>query len=283
MDDLKNYVEKFAPERLRKEFRQLARPCIRGETKKAEMVSLRPGESRIGGLPDLPKGVSWPDRKGKPLAFIAQLDLASLAGLDDEGLLPRGGFLYFFYDALDQPWGFRPSDRDGWLVFHHDGPASDLVRTGFPENLKRECRFSLGIPSFARGMSFPESDTFYATTLAMTPSEEDQFRDIEERVRETFPAGGHQILGYAQAIQSSMEAECELTSNGVDCGGTGPPDPRAASLRSGASKWRLLLHIDSDDNTGMMWGDVGRLYVWIQLADLKKGDFSRVWIVLQCT
>lgn len=69
----------------------------------------------------------------------------------------------------------------------------------------------------------------------------------------------------------------------MDCGGTGPPDPREAGLRAGASEWRLLLQIDSDDNAGMMWGDVGRLYVWIRRDDLKRRDFSRAWVVLQCT
>ena len=39
----------------------------------------------------------------------------------------------------------------------------------------------------------------------------------------------------------------------------GYSDPRAASLKSGAARWRLLFQVDSEDASGMMWGDVGRL------------------------
>ncbi|HVI02273.1 MAG TPA: DUF1963 domain-containing protein, partial [Enhygromyxa sp.] len=37
------------------------------------------GSSRIGGDPDLPVGVPWPEVDGEPLVFVAQLDLAEIA------------------------------------------------------------------------------------------------------------------------------------------------------------------------------------------------------------
>src|SRR5207237_7059928 len=37
---------------------------------------MRPGASRVGGLPDLPPGVEWPRHDGKRLPFVAQLDLS---------------------------------------------------------------------------------------------------------------------------------------------------------------------------------------------------------------
>jgi uncharacterized protein YwqG len=246
------------------------------------MSAIPLGTTRIGGQPDLPSGAHWPSRRGKPLAFILQIDLAAIAGLDPEELLPKDGTLFFFYDAVTQPWGYRPSDRDGWEVFHHPGPASQLVRSPNPEGLSHKGRFSPAVPSFNRGASFPEGETYYIRRLGLTPPEEEQFLHLWERISDTFPDSGHQMLGYAQQVQSAMEEECELASNGVDCGGTMPPDPRAAALRQGASKWLLLLQIDSDDNCGMMWGDAGRLYVWIRREDLKKRDFSHVWVVLQC-
>jgi uncharacterized protein YwqG len=46
-------------------------------------------------------------------------------------------------------------------------------------------------------------------------------------------------------------------------------------------RWRLLLQLDSDD--AWMWGDCGRLYFWVHEADLARGDFSRAWMVLQCS
>jgi hypothetical protein len=53
-------------------------------------------------------------------------------------------------------------------------------------------------------------------------------------------------------------------------------------LESGRYDWILLLQLDSDDDAGMMWGDVGMLYFWIKREDLKKENFDNVWMILQC-
>ncbi len=67
------------------------------------------------------------------------------------------------------------------------------------------------------------------------------------------------------------------------CGdSTGYNDPQAKELKSGASEWRLLLQVDTDDDAGMMWGDCGRLYFWIRVDDLRRRDFDEVWTILQC-
>jgi uncharacterized protein YwqG len=54
-------------------------------------------------------------------------------------------------------------------------------------------------------------------------------------------------------------------------------------LAAGAIDWVLLLQIDSDDATGMYWGDLGRIYVWIRKDDLRHGRFDAAWLVLQCS
>jgi uncharacterized protein YwqG len=54
-------------------------------------------------------------------------------------------------------------------------------------------------------------------------------------------------------------------------------------LEPGAKDWKLLLQLASDEDTEMMWGDGGTLYFWIREADLPDRDFSKVWIILQCS
>jgi uncharacterized protein YwqG len=44
----------------------------------------------------------------------------------------------------------------------------------------------------------------------------------------------------------------------------------------------LLLQLDTDDDAGMMWCDVGSLYFWIREQDARAGDFSKIWMILQC-
>lgn len=80
-----------------------------------------------------------------------------------------------------------------------------------------------------------------------------------------------------------MQLQCQLVSNGLYCGDpSGYNDPRAKELESGASQWRLLLQVDTDEESEMMWGDCGRLYFWIRDEDLRKRNFGAVWMILEC-
>ncbi len=44
----------------------------------------------------------------------------------------------------------------------------------------------------------------------------------------------------------------------------------------------LVLQIDSEEDAGMMWGDVGRLYWWMPKEDLRRRDFTRVQFDEHC-
>jgi len=61
------------------------------------------GESKLGGLPDLPSGLTWPDWETGYLTFVAQVNLSELPASD---LLPNLGVLSFFYDREQSAWGF---------------------------------------------------------------------------------------------------------------------------------------------------------------------------------
>ncbi len=98
-------------------------------------------------------------------------------------------------------------------------------------------------------------------------------------------APAHQLGGHPLAIQNEeMEEDCQLTSNGIYMGN---PEayhtPEAERLKAGAADWQLLMQIDSDDDADMMWGDLGRLYFWIRRQDVEARDFSKVWMILQCS
>ena len=56
-----------------------------------------------------------------------------------------------------------------------------------------------------------------------------------------------------------------------------------AMYRERADSWQLVLQIDSDSESGMQWGDDGRIYVCIRKRDLAESRFDRCWTLLQCT
>ena len=94
----------------------------------------------------------------------------------------------------------------------------------------------------------------------------------------------NQIFGYANCVQGPMELECQLATNGIYCGDpSGYEDPKKKELESEKEDWILLFQIDlEEDNAGMIWGDVGKLYYWVRKQDLKDKKFNKSWFSLQC-
>ena len=94
----------------------------------------------------------------------------------------------------------------------------------------------------------------------------------------------HRIGGHADLIQNPIELQAQLVSNGIYCGdGDAYESAEAIRLASGAADWILLLQLDSEEEAGMMWGDMGRLYFLIHKKDLANGNFDKVWTILQCS
>ena len=78
-----------------------------------------------------------------------------------------------------------------------------------------------------------------------------------------------------------MTMECQLVTHGINCGSSeGYKEGKKRGLDQGASDWRLLLEIGTDDN--MMWGDAGSIYFWIRKQDLAERKFENCWLILQC-
>ena len=214
-------------------------------------------------------------RGGKPLSFLACVDLSSLSKTLPQPWLPSSGHLLFFYDAENQPWGFDPKDRGGWAVM----PAGDEQRAAsapMAESLRRH------YIDFRRIDTYPSWERPEVEALALTDAEAESLAALQDSSYGGLPR--HQAGGLASPVQGDqMELECQLVSNGVYCGDpAGYDSPKARALRSGAKDWRLLLQIDSDDDLGVMWGDGGTLYFWIKESDALSGRFENCWVVLQC-
>jgi uncharacterized protein YwqG len=273
---------------------QLARASIRLVTERVDQPQLGLGESRIGGMPDIPAGFEWPrwrptkqrdDKFGEPwhpmspapLGFIAQIDLQEVPRIEDA--LPSSGWLYFFYDRYCEAWGFDPVDRGCCRILYSNCERSLLERAeppfdSDPKHVAYPCR----LKTWAE-LTLPDDlpNVEYGTPTY------DGYRETIDMLNKA-GASAHRLLGHPQVIQNPMELECQLASNGVYCGTSeGYQSARAKMLADGASEWRLLLQIDTDeDGPGWMWGDVGRIYFWIKRKDLASLRFQDVWLIFQC-
>ncbi|NVM01807.1 MAG: DUF1963 domain-containing protein, partial [Candidatus Helarchaeota archaeon] len=98
----------------------------------------------------------------------------------------------------------------------------------------------------------------------------------------------HRLLGYSDAIHNTIELDCQLRLEGTSWKEifsgekyTNLDESERARLDKESIKWRQLFQIDSDYKTQMEWGDVGRVFVFIQRDALKKRDFSTTYALYQ--
>jgi uncharacterized protein YwqG len=281
-DKLDSYLRDRLDSETVDELMSLAEPCLRVSTHDAWSVV----ESRLGGSPLMPPEVEWPEWRGRSLSFLAQFRL------DDLGRRPEfsagEGVLLFFYDAEDQEsWGFDPGDLGAWRVIRVADIAAATERQAPPNTLAFTAR---GV-TMAEEMTLP--DPWEEPCLDVFNPDRRSYAELEgtQELYDVATSGIselrgepiHQILGWPTLIQSPMQLEVQLASQGIYVGGPeGYEDPRAEQLAEGASEWRLLLQLDTDDEAGWMWGDAGRLYFWIRDADLRAGRCDSSWCVLQC-
>lgn len=221
------------------------------------------GGSRLGGAPDM--AGDWPRYEERPLCCVAQLDLAEVRAANGPEWLPGQGRLLFFYELEHGSWGLNTKDAGSAAVIHETGPPAPATE---PDDLPAEARFPAYPVSFVRGISYPTEERLAVDWSGLNATSADA---LEAALAALAPAAPmHQIGGYPSPVQSDrMEAECHDIA-------------RRLFQPSDVADWRLLLQLDTDDDAGMMWGDVGSLYFWIREQDARAGDFSKIWMILQC-
>ncbi len=266
----------------------LLKEGIRLEAHSIDMDALELGQSRIGGVPDLPPELSWPEWKGVPQSFIAQICLSDLSQvkeapftiqapmetqprLFDPGpqttpppevasvaysVLPRTGTLYFFCMAQnDETW---EEDRTAWKALYDNGDSARLVRTSRPAQEQNGEPLFWGGPhavTFQREWTLPAPDAYEIERLGLSRSEEEIYRGeflSDLAIAHGFEGVDNRLLGYPLQIQDDVP-EYHTKHEGGD--------------------WQLLLQVPNG------WG--GCLYYWMPSDALKELDFSLAWLIMQ--
>lgn len=275
-DHVVSLIQKSGLTRIADNITALLRYTITIKTRPVGETELPLGVSKIGGVPDLPPDIDWPEWDDQPLPLIAQICLADVVPYDRSGELPQTGMLYFFFneDALDT----YPPAHDSWRILHYDGDIASLQRrqTASEEQLVYpscavEFSLALTLPPFASLYLERLGLSYNAYRLEATPEqkrEADAYVELTKQIEAFYKSWSpyHQLLGHPYQIQGDLLLECQRDTHSQG-------DP---------ATWRLLLQIDSDDSVHMMWGDVGVLYFYIPQHALTTHDFSQVHLIMQC-
>jgi uncharacterized protein YwqG len=235
------------------------------------------GASKFGGLPDLPSLLRWPEWQERPLPFLAQIRLSDIAPLDYANELPHSGMLYFFFD--EEALETYPPTRESWHVIYANSNFA------YPQHLPVSSEELRIYPTcsleFSNRLTLPPFESRYLENLGLSynafernaPPEQrkeaDAYIELEQQLEAFYENETlhHQLLGHPFQIQGDLLWECQQ-----DTGYAGDP-----------TDWRLLLQIDTDDDAGVMWGDVGILYFYIPQQALAARDFSQVHLIMQCS
>lgn len=261
--------------------------------------TLEIGASKIGGTPDLPMEMVWPEWNSIPLAFIAQIKLNDISAYDHEGVLPHSGMLYFFYHECDESFSYslkRYGSPLPWRVLYFDGDTAQLQHASELADLPEENRFAPCAVEFTREITVPPFESPFIKRLGLdyrafsrgaapeTREEADRYMELTKKMHDLYEAPPiHRLLGYPEPVQGDPFIECQLFSNDLGWAEVQTNRTVASQLERDASDWCLLLQIDSDPAANMMWGDVGTIYFCIKHDDMAKGNFDRAWLVFQCS
>lgn len=225
----------------------LAKPAIGLRTRPSKGHVVR--ASRVGGEPDLPIDVDWPEGEEGPLLFVMQVRLADVARFDLEGLLPADGHLSVFSDRICddvQVLYFPPGVE---LVRHAWAPVDDEPFTACDVEVLAELQLPPTSSAFV-GLADREPAQLGLPADAYLRYQDGLWLPWREQQRPGRPgeAGIHQLLGYAAGDDSHEQAAGD----------------------------EVLVAFDSDDRARMEWGDVQCVWTLLTRAQLVARDWHEL-------
>jgi len=179
------------------------------------------------------------------LNFIAQIDLSELKYYETNLPLPKSGMLYFFFDAVVQPWGFHRDEKCGSKVLYAldrfnlrrtDPPEQGLVLHGCPLDLRQSkdlpCQKDLTMDASA-------SDKTELLELGSPTT------DFQHTIVGRWDYNLLKVAGWPAQIQDLVRWECEAVSRGFNLWKSNSPAFQGMELRAEISEssrnWKLLL------------------------------------------
>jgi uncharacterized protein YwqG len=239
--------------------------------------------AKFGGRASLPQGAAWPCAGGRALTLLAALHLDRLAPtrLPFEGQ----GTLLFFFDTAAMPSGLDAAARGGGRVLHVSRDRSSTPASG---------------PALPRGATFGDASielviprvwSARVDALGLTDDERDAWELLRRRLarsqgteltEQVVSAShvSHRVLGYAEETSGDMPLICELCDRGYRTEGHALTHPHAGEAEPESDRWELLAQFSRDTELNWRWsGGIGRIYFWIDRAQLAAGDLSRVWAI----
>lgn len=246
---------------------QAARPTVR--------IGRRPtrlpkglGTSRLGGPPDLPRGIRWPSCRGRPQTFLGQIRVRDLPPAA-QALRRPGGRLWLFthveVDSTEPSYGVWAGDCTRII---HAAAGTRLRRTPRP---RMTLRLQPAVLRYRIGTDIPDVsiDTGRLSPplhdVAIPDDRQEAWWEMRSALQQGAPQNrrdplfedlSHRLLGYVDPPNGGNHC-WERTEDPADA-------------------WQHLMTFGYDPGIGFEVADGGRLQVAISAQDLQQGRFDRV-------
>lgn len=229
--------------------RSTEKPAVEITFKEADTL---PWESKCGGCPYLTSEADYPrDKDGRPMMFLAQINLDDMPHLED---FPEHGLLQF-YIGDDDYYGGDSACKVIYIPEYKKDESELLSENPFEDDYMGMTPFEV-----EGKMKFRLSSRFIcANCKEFEDKFENKVSDKEyDALYKVCNADGCLAGGYPLFVQSAPAYYDE-----------GKYDT-------------LLLQLDCDDELEIMFGDSGNCYFLISKEDLKNRNFDNVEYGWQC-
>ena len=243
------------------------------------------GVSRAGGYPDMPENFEWPSTTDdEPMTFIAQLNLKEISSYDENGLLPKGGMLYFFM-GIDEP----AYDIEHKVIYIEDDKNLIFTKPDKPTVLEEDYE-EVFVPYKIESKQCVEIPN-YAYMDYDIVEDSDEYFSLEESIRFENEGKNYvgKVYGYpeGQHDDSELEAALKIVANHKYSYSNKDKEKLIAALNGDEGKANgeindivMLLEIDSNSKIGFSWWDCGVIHFFIRKEDLKNGNFDKTYLSL---
>jgi uncharacterized protein YwqG len=254
------------------------------------------GNSRYGGVPDLPPSIPWPRNCESYLNFLMQVNLRDVPTITGSPL-PKSGMLYFFLDCDEdgsdvaaQVRFFKGSQTS---LRKATAPPNEMLcepyyRNLMPHKIKNDCRIdvpNVGSHLFNQVRQSAEMNVTgdAGDRLFQLSNEARRKTSALENIRNSRDVG--QLLGCVPWSDEGADlreyAVLKSIGKSAYISDSTYMKRDQKKLRAGAVDWRLLWRIRSNLRVGISIHDAGEFNILITIADLKNRDFSKVYVEVE--
>lgn len=239
-----------------------------------------PARSRLGGAGRvlLPTGEAWPVSDGLPLAFLFEIAMEDIVGIEGFLHAPRRGSLLVFHDEEPGLWAsFRSATR---VMFRRDDDPGVETSEGVGYANQRIAQVALegfAVPRFAVG---PELEA----VLVSLGHDPDQILDLASEIDEAievflpYDSPAHNLFGAPHSRREPLLTERIQAWFATPEAAEDRPYFTEAEMRG--EGWRIFLEPDDprrqDLGIEIDWSTGGYRYHVIPAVDLAAGRLDRV-------